>query len=111
MSVNNFDLELDELQRRATGRLLTAETFDLDAFRALRAHICRKAEQLRDEFVISKQLLSCLRGASGAIRNQAPYVTAARDHLSVADDFELLLDLIIAGEGCEDRRPGIPRIV
>jgi hypothetical protein len=111
MSANHFDVDLDDLQRQSTGRLLSSETFDYDGFRALREHICRKAEQLRGEFVVSKQLLACLRGASGAIRNQAEHVAAARDHLAMADDFELLLDLIIAGEGCDDRQPGVPRII
>lgn len=111
MSANDFDVELDDLQRRSAGRLLSSETFDHDAFRVLHEHICRKAKQIRGEFVVSKQLLACLRGASRAIRNQAAHVSAARDHLAMADDFELLLDLIIAGEDCSDRQPGAPRII
>lgn len=111
MSANHFDFELDELQRRSTGRLLAAETFDRAAFQALREHICRKAEQLRGESVVSKQLLACLRGASEAIRNQASHVAAAGEHLALADEFDLLLDVIIAGEGCGDRQPGVPRIL
>ncbi|RYG86562.1 MAG: hypothetical protein EON58_21595 [Alphaproteobacteria bacterium] len=111
MSANDFDLELESLQLGSTGRLLATESFDVIAFQALREHVCRKAEELRGEYVISKQLLKCLREASGAIRNQAAHVVAAREHLSVADDFEMLLDLLIAGEGCGDRQPGVPRII
>ncbi len=111
MSANDHDIELEELQRRATGRLLSSESFDPTAFQALREHICRKAEDLRSEYVISKQVLKCLHETSGAIRNQAAHVLSAREHLSVADDFEMLLDLIILGEGCDDRKPGVPRII
>jgi len=92
-------------------RLLASEIFDAEAFTALREHICRKAEELRKEHVISKRILKCLREASGAIRNQAQYVPAARENLHVANDFEMLLDLLIAGKGCADRQPGVPRII
>jgi|APFEC2959095171_1045051.scaffolds.fasta_scaffold00236_58 hypothetical protein len=111
MYVNDRDLELEELQRRATIRLLAADHFDPEAFHALRQHICRKAEDLRAEHTISKQILECLRQAPKAIRSRAEYLPAVRDHLSVADDFEMLLDLLIAGEGCEDRKPGAPRVI
>lgn len=111
MSVNDYDLELEELQRRSVERLFSAESFDAAAFAALREHICGKAEALRNEFVISKQMLSCLRDASKAIRSRAEYIPAARENLRVADDFEMLLDLLIAGEGCQDRQPGVPRII
>ena len=111
MNVNDYDLELEELEHRSTMRLLASETFNAAAFEALREHVCRKAEQLRNEFVISKQVLRCLRGASGAIRNQAAHVPAAREHLHVADQFEMLIDLLIAGEGCGDRQPRMPRII
>jgi hypothetical protein len=111
MSVNDYDLELEELQRRATGRLLAAESFDATAFVALREHICGKAELLRSEYVISKQLLRCLREAARAVRSRAEYVPGARENLHIANDFEMLLDLLIAGEGCCDRQPEGSRIV
>ena len=110
MSVNDYDLELEELQRRSTGRLLLSESFDASAFKAVRQHICRKADALRGEYVISKQILKCLREASGALRDQTAHIPGAHERLFLADDFEMLLDLLIAGEGCEDRQPGVPRI-
>jgi len=109
MSENDYDLELEELQRRSVGRLLSSESFDAAAFEELRMHICRKAESLRTEHVISKQILKCLREASSSIRNQAEHIPVLREGLSMASNFELLLDLIIAGEGCGDRQPGVPR--
>lgn len=111
MAPNDYDLDLEELASDATGRLLTSERFDLVAFVALYDHLCQRAEALKSEYVISKQVLGCLRNASQAIRNQAPYVPGARENLHFADKFEMLLDLIIIGERRRDRQPGVPRIV
>lgn len=111
MSVNHYDIELDQLDQRATGRLLMADTFDGAAFEALYHHVASKAGELREESVLSKQILACLRKASEAIRSRSEYIPAARDNLAIAGNFELLLDLLIAGEDPADRRPGQPRIV
>jgi len=92
-------------------RLLASDSFDLAAFDALYNYLGQKAEALKSEYVISKQVLSCLRNASKAIRNQAPHVAAARENLRLADKFEMLLDLMIIGESPRDRQPGVPRIV
>jgi hypothetical protein len=111
MEPSDFDPELEDLNERATGRLLCAETFDSAAFASLKEHLCRKAEAAKTEPVISKQVLSCLRGASQAIRNQASYVPGAKENIELADEFDVLLDLMIKGEGWGDRVPGVPRIV
>lgn len=111
MSANHYDLELEQLGERATGRLLMADTFDGGAFEALYDHLASKAGVLRGESVLSKQILACLRQASAAIRSRSEYVPAAKDSLAVADRFEMLLDLLIAGQDPADRKPGIPRII
>lgn len=111
MSGNDFDLELEQLGKQATGRLLMADSFDGAAFEALYDYIASKAPNLREEYVLSKQILACLRQASAAIRSRSDYVPAARQNLSVADKFDMLLDLLIAGEDPADRRPGVPRII
>jgi hypothetical protein len=111
MNPNDYDVELHELAQRSTGRLLASETFDRAAFEALKQRVCAKSDPLRAEHVISKQLLGSLRDAAKAIRNQAPYVAAAQANLGLADEFEMVLDLLIAGEACSDRVPGIPRII
>jgi hypothetical protein len=98
MTVNDYDLTLEELARTSTMRLLASESFDLPAFTALYDRLTSKADDLRVEFVISKQILGTLRDASEAIRNQAPHVAAARENLDLADKFEMLLDLMIIGE-------------
>lgn len=111
MSENHFDVVLDDLTKRAVGRLITAEVFDEEAFDALENHLWTKAEGLRDEFAISKQILSCLRSAASAILARAEYDPAVRKHVHRASHFEALLDRLIAGEVRSDRQPGVPRIV
>ena len=109
--MNDYDLELEQLEERATGRLLTADTFDAAAFETLFNHIADKARDLREVSVLSKQILRALRQAAAAVRTRSEYVLAARENLKVADTFEMLLDLIIIGEHPDDRKPGAPRII
>ena len=111
MNANDYDLELEQLEERATGRLLTADTFDGAAFEVLYNHISDKARDLREVSVVSKQILRSLRQASAAIRSRSDYLASVHDELPVADRFEMLLDLIIIGEHPDDRKPGIPRII
>jgi hypothetical protein len=111
MTPRDFDPDLQDLDRGATERLLASESFDAAAFRALFDHLSRKAEAIKDDYFISKQVLGSLRNAASAIRNQAPFVPLARDNLALADQFEMLLDLMIIGESPANRVPGVPRIV
>ena len=111
MQVNSYDVELERLEERATARLLTAEVYDALAFEALYGHLAAKAKELRDASTVSKQILGSLRRAAAAIRSRSEYVASARDGLLIADQFEMLLDLIVIGEIPDDRRPGEPRII
>ena len=111
MSENHYDLLLEELKARSVDRLCMADVFDLSAFEALKDHLWHKAHGLQDEYVISKQILRCIRSAAAAIESRAEYLPSAREHLSVARDFHLMLDMLIAGEIQEDRKPGVPRMI
>lgn len=111
MTPRDFDPQLDELDQRATLRLLAAETFDISAFTDLWDYLSQKAEVIKRDYVISKQVLGSLRNAANAIRNQAPYVPLARENMALADKFEMLMDLMIIGESPSDRIPGMPRII
>lgn len=91
------------------GRLLAADTFDGDAFDALKLHLCQKAELIKGEHVISKQVLDCLLSAAKAIESRVEYVPAARANQARAGEFYMLLDLMVIGESCNDRQPGVPR--
>ena len=111
MNANDFDLELQELERLSTVKLLALDRLDPSAFISLKKYLCDKAEQLQNEHVISKQILGVIRGATSAIRNHVGYVPSESEHLRLADEFEMLLDLMIRGERCSDRQPGVPRIL
>ena len=111
MSPSDFDLELQELHRKSVGRLLTAETFDRSAFEALKAYLCEKAEHIKSEHVISKQVLDCLLSAWRAIESRAEYMPDARKSVAMAAEFFMLLDLMVGGEGCNDRKAGVPRVL
>lgn len=111
MSASDYDLELEEAERRAVGRLLTSDVFDGPAFENLYQLLCRKAETLKQEHVVSKQLLHCLLSAEQAIRSRAEYIPTVKAQLNWAERFSLLLHHIAIGEGCNDRSSGAPRVV
>lgn len=103
MSEIHFDPVLEELTERSVCRLLSAEVFDEDAFDALEDHIWRKADGLQSEPVIAKQILQSLRSAVSAIRSRAEYLPEVRAQLNRADEFDTMLDRLIAGERRSDR--------
>ncbi|HEX5263208.1 MAG TPA: hypothetical protein VFW13_06765, partial [Phenylobacterium sp.] len=74
-------------------------------------YLNKKAETLREQHVLSKQVLACLRDASASILSRAEYLPAARDNKTMAGKFDMLLDLMIRGETLTDRQPGVPRII
>ncbi|GLR84773.1 hypothetical protein [Bradyrhizobium iriomotense] len=111
MSENYYDAQLEELKQRSVDRLLSADVFDLPAFQALHAHLWHKARGLKNEYVISKQILACIRSAATAIESRAEYLSSVREHVHLAGDFHAMLDRLIAGEIEGDRTAGIPRII
>jgi hypothetical protein len=111
VSENHFDPRLEELKERSVDQLLKADIFDSSAFDALKDHLWRKADGLQQEFCISKQILLSLRSAVSAIRSRAEYLPAVREQLHWADEFEPILDRLIASEKRADRQPGVPRIL
>jgi len=90
---------------------LTADVFDPSAFDQLYERIAAKADLIKTEHVVSKQVLNCLVSVEGAIRSRAEYVPAAREGLPLIDRFTMLLHLIAIGESPADRVPGQPRII
>ncbi|KQV95565.1 hypothetical protein [Pelomonas sp. Root1237] len=109
MAASDFDSNLQELHRKSVGRLLAADAYDDDAFAALKTYLCEKAELIKVEHVISKQVLDALLSAAKAIESRAEYVPATQKGLSRAAEFYMLLDLMVIGEGCNDRPTGVPR--
>ncbi|MEM7780809.1 MAG: hypothetical protein AAF697_10495 [Pseudomonadota bacterium] len=111
MDEHSFDPQLEELEKGATDRLLCAEVYDHEAFESLYEYLCSKAPTFSQSYVLPKQILKCIRAASGAIRSRAEYLHKVKPHLPMADKFEMLLDQLIAGETCDDRVPGTPRVL
>ncbi|MDP2226059.1 MAG: hypothetical protein Q8J78_01080 [Moraxellaceae bacterium] len=110
MSPSDFDIELKDLYEKSVGQLMT-DYFDAAAFEALYHHLCSKSELIKAEHVISKQVLHSLLSAQQTIEGRASYMPAARQHLEMARKFASLLGLIAIGEDCNDRVPGVPRII
>jgi hypothetical protein len=90
-NVLHFDMQLKELEEKATDRLLMTDVFDEKAFAEL--------------------FLASVLKASNAIRSRAEYLPDVKRHLKWADDFEIVLGLVAIGEAPSDRKPGAPKII
>jgi hypothetical protein len=110
MSASNFDLELQELHQKSVHRLIAAEIFDVEAFNQLKLYLCDKSNSIKQEHVISKQVVSVILDAAGIIESRSEYMPSVREHLPLANDFHMLLGLIAIGEAWGDRVPGVPRV-
>jgi hypothetical protein len=109
MSASDFDLELQELHQKSVHRLIAAEIFDAEAFNHLKRYLCDKSNYIKQEHVISKQVVSIILEAAGIIESRAEYMPSVREHLPLANDFHMLLGRIAIGEAWGDRTPGVPR--
>lgn len=111
MAASDFDLHLVELQKKSVGRLISAEVFDKEAFETFKAYLCEKAELIKQEHVISKQVVACLLEAIAVIDSRAQSIASVRENAHLGAELYMLLGLMAIGEGCNDRKPGVPRIV
>jgi hypothetical protein len=103
MSASDFDSELEDLWKRSAGRLMAAEVFDAAAFSDLLSHLREKAEAIKAEHVVSKQVLHCILWTVKAIEGAR---SLPRDAMPLRDDLYVLLDLIAVGEAPSDRSQG-----
>lgn len=112
MSASNYDNRLAELYEASVGRLRKIETFDASAFQALYDYVALKADSMKDEHVVSKQVLRCVLDARQAVleSNEHVVVVGVRS-AAMADKFLQLLGMIALGEAPDDRQPGVPRII
>ena len=111
MAASDFDPELERLRERSIVRLLSADVFDAAAFDQLYDYLASKADEIKQEHVVSKQVVSCLLAVEGPIRSQADYLPAAREGIPLIAKFAMLLGLIAIGESPRDREAGQPRII
>ncbi|MBB1519896.1 hypothetical protein [Aquipseudomonas guryensis] len=110
MSPSDFDVELKDLYERSVGQLMT-DYFDASAFDAFHEYLCQKADLIKSEHVVSKQVLHYLLSAQQVIESRAEYLPAAKQNIQLAEEFAMLLGLIAIGEGRNDRAPGVPRAI
>ena len=110
MKPSDFDIELEKLFNQSVGRLLSSDDFSGSAFSNLYEYLCTKAESIKEEHVVSKQVISYIFSAQRAIENSSCHNQEASKHLQLANDFSYLLELISRGETPNDRKPGVPRI-
>ena len=110
-SVNEHDIQLKELYENSVGKLLMSELFDKAAFDALYQHLESKAELLKKEYMVSKQIMSAILNASSFIRSTSKHVEGSKQNIALAAKFENLLDLICKNEAPSDRQPNVPRII
>ena len=110
MSPNDFDIKLKDLYERSVGQLM-ADHFDISAFEVFYRYLCQKAEFIKSEHVVSKQVLQYLLSAQQTIESKAEYLPAAKQNIQLASNFAMLLGLIAIGESSNDRRPGMPRVI
>jgi hypothetical protein len=111
MSPSDYDPYLQDLHYRSVGRLLAADVFDATAFDDLISYLQNKAELIKHEHIVSKQVLNCLLSASQAIESRAEYLPELRSQTKISAEFSMILGLIAIGEAPSDRRPGAPRIL
>lgn len=70
------------------------------------------AGKLKDNDLLSKSLLNELYLTAKVIRAEAQYIKGESTSLGeMADRIEMIFGLILRGESCDDRKPGVPRIV
>jgi len=109
--MNEYDLELYELQEFATGKLLKLQVFNLSAFLKLKNKIGEIIELSKNDPYVSRQLLKTILLAANSIESQSDYVYDAKINIAMAQEFRRLIDVIALNESVNDRKPGIPKII
>ena len=71
----------------------------------------QSAELLKNEHMISKQIVSTILKASASIRNTSGHVQLSRKNIDLADRFEFLLSLIASNDVPSNRTPNVPRTI
>jgi hypothetical protein len=101
---NHFDLELKELAYNSTDKYIMRAVFDQKAFERLYEYLEKKADQLKSESTISKQIV-------GTILKTANLLESQIKEKELAKKFKDLLELMAISESPGDREPGAPRII
>lgn len=85
MNPENYDLKREELTGKAACKLLSSDTFYLIAHDRLYKYICERAEEIKSEYVVSKQIVFSIYSAQRAIESTAGYNQQSKSNLVMAE--------------------------
>lgn len=112
--MNDVEVIGEELREAITQFLVplrTVRIVDQFAFDKLEHAARLLTAKLKGNDLISKSLLKELYATAGIIRAQAPYLKAETAKLEqMADQIQMIFDLIIWDESYDDRKSGVPRV-
>ena len=114
--INHINLKHGNAVREAVFKFLvplqTTRVIDRAAFEELFQAVKSLATELKRHDLLPKALLNEVHTTSKVLRNEAPYFRGETTELEgMANKLELVFNLILLGEGMEDRVPGVPRII
>jgi hypothetical protein len=90
----------------------TTRIINREAFNELSNATKALAKALKGHDLVPKGLLNEIYSSIQLLRNEAPYFQGEVATLEdMANELEMTLGLIMIGESCEDRIPGVPRII
>jgi hypothetical protein len=112
--MNNVEMLGEELREAITQFIVplqTTRTVNQLAFDKLEHAARLLAAKLKGSDLVSKSLLKELYATAGIIRAEAPYIKGETAKLEkMAGQIQMIFDVILWGESCDDRKPGVPRV-
>jgi hypothetical protein len=109
-----IQLQLDSARlhlAKAIDRFACASVIDRTAFEALRTALTTLVDSCRPVWLLPKDFLSALRSAQWQLSDAAKHSNDSDFVMEQARFLERAFDSLLAGEGMDERRPGIPRII
>ena len=107
----NHDVQLDQLLNDSTGRLVCNESFNEESFEILYNYLSTKSESIKEDFVVSKQVLKSLLQTIGSLNGLISKSSNLQSAEIMYNKFAELLRLISIGEAPSDRQSGVPRVI
>lgn len=113
MNYYKFD---NECLKEWTGRFLLSIQVERDVDLLAAQEVISRAKELARALkgceLVPRDALKELHMTKKILRAEIPYLKNGADEvIKVADEIEFIFDLILLGECCEDRVPGVPRII
>jgi hypothetical protein len=113
--MSNLDFA-QESYKEIVGKFLlgiqTKRLVDFSLFQEVEKQTKLLASFFKDQELVSKSLLNELHTAAKILRTEAPFVKdKSAELIKMAEQLELIFDLILRGEVPSDRIPGVPRLI